>query len=113
MEDAMRRIGAGIGAAALVLTLGIGTASAAPSDPNIRAIPGANCEGQTVDLVTMNGAAAWDAATGRVFVLMGATVNGVWVTPIPPGQSTKNLSSCSYDNFGPHIVIYGTWVTSH
>ena len=107
----MRRVGALVGAAAIVLSVGVGTVAAAPSNENIRTIPGANCEGQTVDLVTMQGAASWNTASGAVFVLMGVQVNGVWAVPIPNGQSSKNLSTCSYDNFGPHIVIYGKWVT--
>ena len=109
----MRRIAALIGAVAMVMTVGVPAVAAMPGNDNARSIPGADCDGQTVDLVTMNGAAAWDADSGRVFVLMGAQVDGVWTLPISNGQSSKSLSTCAYDNFGPHIVIYGKWVTPH
>jgi hypothetical protein len=101
------------GAIALILTLGVGTASAQPDNANIRTIPGANCDGQTVDLVTMNGAAAWDAATESVFVLMGAMRDGVWTLPIPRGQADRDLSTCEYTNFGHDDVIFGIWVADH
>ena len=109
----MRRIAAVVAGQVLVLTLGIGTASAQPDNGNVRAIPGAHCDGQSVDLVTMFGAAAWNQATGAVFVLKGVTVDGAWTVPIPNGQASKALSTCSYDNFGPHITIYGSWETPH
>jgi hypothetical protein len=109
----MNRIAAVVGGVALLLTVGIGSVSAQPANDNIRTIAGADCEGQTVDLVTMNGAAAWDAATGRVFVLMGATRDGIAILPLVPGQADKDLSTCRYTNFGHLDVIYGMWVTSH
>jgi hypothetical protein len=109
----MVRVRAIVASVALLATLGAGTALASPANVNTRYIPGADCDGQSVDLATMQGAAAWDVATGRVFVLMGLTVDGVWAAPIPKGQAKADLSTCSYDNFGPHIVIYGMWVTPH
>jgi hypothetical protein len=107
----MRRFAALVGAVAMVMTVGVPAVAAFPGNENVRSIPGADCDGQTVDLVTMNGAAAWDADSGRVFVLKGAQVDGEWTLPISNGQSSKRLSTCAYDNFGPHIVIYGKWVT--
>ncbi|MFL5709011.1 MAG: hypothetical protein ACJ77Y_08520 [Chloroflexota bacterium] len=109
----MRRIAALVGAVAMVMTVGVSAVAAFPGNENVRAIPGADCDGQTVNLVTMNGSAAWDAGSGRVFVLMGAQVNGFWTLPISNGQSSKSLSTCAYDNFGSDVVIYGKWVTPH
>jgi len=109
----MRRFGALAGGIVLMLTVGVGSATAQPDNKNLRSIPGADCDGQIVDLVTMYGSAAWDAATGAVFVLMGATRDGVWVVPLVPGQAAKDLDTCRYTNFGHDDVIYGMWVTSH
>ena len=54
----MRRFAALVGAVAMVMTVGVPAVAAFPGNENVRSIPGADCDGQTVDLVTMNGAAA-------------------------------------------------------
>jgi hypothetical protein len=92
----------------LALTLGAGTASAAPIKSSVT-IAGADCDGRTVDLITNGGPVAWDLAGQRVFVLMGASRDGVWLFPIVPGQATHDLAQCRYTNFGHDDVIYGIW----
>jgi hypothetical protein len=96
-------------ALALLGSIGVGTASADPNNANSRYILAADCDGRTVDLVTIGGAAGHDLASHDVFVVFGATVDGVWTLPLIPGQAAKDLSTCSYSNFGPDIVIYGQW----
>ena len=109
----MKRMWGFVGGIALVLTLGVGTASAAPSNANVTTIAGADCDGQSVDLVTIAGTVAWDVVGGRVFVMMGSTVDGVWFVPLVPGQAERDLATCRYGNFGHDAVIYGIWVSDH
>ena len=107
----MKRLAGVVGAVVLTLTIGVGIASAAPDNKNVRSIPGADCGGQTVDLVTMYGSSAWDITNGRVFVLMGATRDGAWIVPLSNGQDGRDLATCHYTNFGHDDVIYGKWVS--
>ena len=105
----MKGLLSGVAGVALLLTLGVGTTLADPVDPNSRYIPGADCDGQVTNLVTMYGAASQDLGSTRVFVLMGAMRDGVWTLPLVPGQASKDLATCRYSNFGHDDVIFGRW----
>jgi hypothetical protein len=109
----MKRIAGLFGGLVLVLTLGVGTASADPLNGNTRYVYGVNCGGELVDFDLNMGAAAHDLNSSRVFQLMGATVNGVWVVPLAePGQAKKDLTACSFTSLqGNAVVWYGKWKT--
>jgi hypothetical protein len=102
------RLAVAISAAMVAASLAAGVVSADPNNKNSRYIYGADCDGQSVDLVTESGAAAQDLNSISVFALMGATVDGVWVVAIPNGQIDK-VTTCTYSNFGHDVVIYGRW----
>jgi hypothetical protein len=106
----MRKLSGLLGAGVLLGTIGVGAVSADPINDNSRYIYGANCDGELVDLVTNMGASAHDLDSSRTFVLMGATIDGVWTLPLAePGQAKKDLSTCSYTAHDHAIVIYGKW----
>jgi hypothetical protein len=114
----MQRLGAIGGGAILALTIGLGTVSADPITDRTRFVYGVECglasggPTESVDFaLTVSGAAAHDLNSSRVFVLMGATVNGAWVVPLAePGQAKKDLVACSFiSRQGNAVVWYGKW----
>lgn len=100
----MKRFGAVLVGCALALTSGIGSVSAAPDNKNTLSWP-INCGGQWYTLTYNSGAASF-RSDGATLELMGLQRDGVWVTPLVPGQSTKDLTSCWYDYFGPTYTIF-------
>jgi hypothetical protein len=100
----MRRLWAIVGGLALVLTIGVGVASAAPDNKNTISWP-ITCDGQVYTLTYNSGSASF-RSDGATLELMGATRDGQWVVPLVPGQSTKDLTVCTYTFFGHDDAIY-------
>ena len=105
----MRRTIGFLSGMVLAATIGTGIASADPINDNSRYVP-ALCDGEAVELVTVQGAAAHVVGDNRVFVLVGATMDGEWLIPIAvPGLAKQDLVECVYTQLfhGHQFVIYG------
>ncbi len=100
----MRRLGGVLAGLALAFTLGVGTASAAPDNKNTISWP-ITCDGQAYQLTYNSGSASF-RSDGATLVLMGATRDGQWIVPLVPGQTTKDLTVCTYTAFGHDDAIY-------
>ena len=100
----MKRLGTLAGVVVLLLTVGLGSASAAPDNKNTLSWPIA-CGGQPY-ILTYNSGSASFRSDGATLVLMGSTRDGQWAVPLVPGQSTKDLTVCTYTFFGHDDVIY-------
>jgi hypothetical protein len=100
----MKRAAGLLAGAAFVLTVGVGTVSAAPDNKNTISWPIA-CDGQAYRLTYNSGSASF-RSDGATLELMGATRDGAWVVPLVPGQSTKDLTVCTYTAFGHDDAIY-------
>lgn len=100
----MQRLGGILAGGALVLTVGVGTVSAAPDNKNTITWP-ITCAGQEYTLAYNSGSASF-RSDGAMLELMGSTRDGTWQVPLVPGQSTKDLTVCSYTYFGHDDVIY-------
>lgn len=100
----MKRAAGLLAGAAFVLTIGVGTVSAAPDNKNTISWPIA-CDGQAYRLTYNSGSASF-RSDGATLELMGATRDGSWIVPLVPGQSTKDLTVCTYTAFGHDDAIY-------
>ena len=100
-------VAAGLASAILLATVGAGVAIADPINDHSRYFS-ADCEGEVLDFVTLNGASAHVLGDTRVAVLMGATRDGEWTLPIVKGQMKADLVECVYTQLfdGHQFVIY-------
>jgi hypothetical protein len=100
----MKRLGGIVGGIVLLLTVGLGSASAAPDNKNTISWP-ITCDGQPY-MLTYNSGSASFRSDGATLVLMGATRDGQWIVPLVPGQSDKAPTVCTYTFFGHDDAIY-------
>src|SRR6476469_4786302 len=93
----MRRLSGIAAAVLLLLTLGVGAASADPNNSKNSIEFSMSCDGHVVDIVIGNGgAAAHDLDGTATLILMGITDHGQWLIPLVPGQADKDLTQCAY-----------------
>jgi|SRR5690349_14866128 hypothetical protein len=100
----MKRAGGIVGSLTLVLTVGVGSALAAPDNKNTISFP-ITCDGQSYTLTYNSGSASF-RSDGATLVLMGSMRDGQWSVPLVPGQAEKDLTVCTYTFFGHDDVIW-------
>jgi len=100
----VRRVPGIIAGLVALVTLGAGSAAAAPDNKNTISWP-ITCEGQAYTLTYNSGSASF-RSDGATLVLMGAMRDGQWSIPLVPGQSEKDLTVCTYTFFGHDDAIW-------
>jgi hypothetical protein len=100
----MKLVAGTVGGVILLLTIGLGAASASPDNKNTISWP-IMCDGQSYTLTYNSGAASF-RSDGATLVLMGAMRDGQWNLPLVPGQTDKDLTVCTYTFFGHDDAIW-------